>query len=157
MRNRVLEIRHLFFGGSDDKNYELVLDRVSDTEIVFRTKKPLWLSDAPNSSAEYCYKTFIARLIGDTWLGWLHFPSISSIIFLPTQLPENYTAPLTYLSANYTSPSIYLLENHTSPPHLLAGKLHYPGHLLVEKLYLPQYLLTEKLHPPSDSFDGKRH
>ncbi|KAL4192844.1 hypothetical protein AMTRI_Chr06g196260 [Amborella trichopoda] len=35
MRKRVLELRHLFFGGSDEQNYELGLDRVSDSEMFY--------------------------------------------------------------------------------------------------------------------------
>ncbi|KAL4204770.1 hypothetical protein AMTRI_Chr01g133750 [Amborella trichopoda] len=105
MRKRVLELLHLFFGGSDEENYELGLDRVSDTEMfylvsmyfsfpngfgipgrVFRTRKPLWLCDGPNSLADYCYRTFIARLTGIQTLvcipvanGVLELGSIESI------------------------------------------------------------------------------
>ncbi|KAL4185244.1 hypothetical protein AMTRI_Chr10g229770 [Amborella trichopoda] len=106
MRKRVLELRHLFFGGSDEENYELGLDRVFDIEMfylvslyfsfpngfgilgrVFRTRKLLGLSNALNSSADYCYRTFIARLTSDPWLGWLRFPSLSSILFSHERTP----------------------------------------------------------------------
>ncbi|KAL4187631.1 hypothetical protein AMTRI_Chr09g19960 [Amborella trichopoda] len=114
MRKRVLDLRQLFFGGSNE-------EQVSNTEMFYLVfmyfsfpNKPLWLSDAPNSSADYCYRTFIARLTGDPWLGWLRFPSLSSIMFLPensTPIAQELYLPRTYLPKNCTSPSIYLPKN----------------------------------------------
>lgn len=85
-RKRVLQKLHLLYGGSEDENYALRLDRVTDAEMFFLasmyftfmrghdapgrvllTNKHLWVSEAalksPGSS-EYCARAFLARSAG---------------------------------------------------------------------------------------------
>uniref|UniRef100_A0A1D1Y608 Transcription factor n=1 Tax=Anthurium amnicola TaxID=1678845 RepID=A0A1D1Y608_9ARAE len=81
-RKRVLQKLNTFFGGSDDENYALRLDRVTDTEMFFLASmyfsfppgkgapgralasgNHLWLSP-PSSSSDYCVRAFLARTTG---------------------------------------------------------------------------------------------
>ncbi|CAN8314305.1 unnamed protein product [Cochlearia groenlandica] len=108
MRKRVLQKLHRLFGGSDEDNYALSLENVTSTEIFFLASmyfffnhaqggpgrcyasgKHVWLSDAVNSSSDYCVRSFMAKSAG-----------IRTIVMVPTDagvlelgsvwsLPEN--------------------------------------------------------------------
>ncbi|KAI6707772.1 hypothetical protein NL676_010734 [Syzygium grande] len=94
MRKRVLDKLHTVFGGSDEDNYALGLDRVTDMEMFFlasmyflfptgeggpgkcfASRKHLWLTDALRSSSDYCVRSFLAKSAG-----------IQTIILVPTDL-----------------------------------------------------------------------
>ncbi|CAN6444749.1 unnamed protein product [Victoria cruziana] len=79
-RKRVLHHLHTFSGGSDEDNYALGLDRVSDAELfflssmyfsfpsgigapgkAFGTRRYLWISDFLKTSKEFCYRSYLAR------------------------------------------------------------------------------------------------
>ncbi|KAF9616410.1 hypothetical protein IFM89_029664 [Coptis chinensis] len=109
MRKRVLQKLNTYFGGSEEENIALGLDRVTDTEMFFLTSmyfsfprgegapgksygsgKHLWLSNALKCSTDYCVRSFLARLAG-----------IQTIILIPTDtgvvelgsvrsIPENF-------------------------------------------------------------------
>lgn len=83
MRKRVLQKLHTLFGGSDEDNYALGLDRVTDTEMFFLASmyfsfprgqggpgkcfaagKHVWLLDASEYSSDYCVRSFLARAAG---------------------------------------------------------------------------------------------
>ncbi|KFK37416.1 hypothetical protein AALP_AA4G254100 [Arabis alpina] len=108
MRKRVLQKLHRLFGGSDEDNYALSLEKVTATEIFFlasmyfffnhgeggpgncyASRKHVWLSDAVNSDSDYCFRSFMAKSAG-----------IRTIVMVPTDagvlevgsvwsLPEN--------------------------------------------------------------------
>ncbi|ESQ39296.1 hypothetical protein EUTSA_v10001374mg [Eutrema salsugineum] len=108
MRKRVLQKLHRLFGGSDEDNYALSLEKVTATEIFFLASmyfffnhgeggpgrcyasgKHVWLSDAVNSDSDYCFRSFMAKSAG-----------IRTIVMVPTDagvlelgsvwsLPEN--------------------------------------------------------------------
>ncbi|XP_010508006.1 PREDICTED: transcription factor ABA-INDUCIBLE bHLH-TYPE-like [Camelina sativa] len=108
MRKRVLQKLHRVFGGSDEDNYALSLEKVTATEIFFLASmyfffnhgeggpgrcyasgKHVWLSDAVNSESDYCFRSFMAKSSG-----------IRTIVMVPTDagvlelgsvwsLPEN--------------------------------------------------------------------
>ncbi|KAG0461201.1 hypothetical protein HPP92_021498 [Vanilla planifolia] len=78
MRKRVLQKLHVLYGGSDDDNYALQLDRVTDAEMFFLASmyfafpqgegapgrvllcgKHVWAS-----AADYCVRAFLARAAG---------------------------------------------------------------------------------------------
>lgn len=80
MRKRVLQKLHTLFGGSDEDNYALGLDRVTDTEMFFLASmyfsfprgeggpgkcfasgKHVWLLDALKLSSDYCVRSFLAK------------------------------------------------------------------------------------------------
>ncbi|CAL9749366.1 unnamed protein product [Musa acuminata subsp. burmannicoides] len=86
MRKRVLERLHALSGGSDDENYALQLDRITDSEMYFLASmyfsfpngedapgralasgKHIWISEAALASpacANYCVRAFLARSAG---------------------------------------------------------------------------------------------
>jgi hypothetical protein len=83
MRKRVLQKLHKLFGGSDEDNYALGLDRVTDTEMFFLASmyfsfprgeggpgkcfasgKHVWLSDALKLQSDYCVRSFLAKSAG---------------------------------------------------------------------------------------------
>ncbi|XP_059457965.1 transcription factor MTB1 [Corylus avellana] len=83
MRKRVLQKLHKLFGGSDEDNYALGLDRVTDTEMFFLASmyfsfprgeggpgkcfasgKHVWLPDALKSQSDYCVRSFLAKSAG---------------------------------------------------------------------------------------------
>nr|QOJ43717.1 bHLH transcription factor [Dracaena cambodiana] len=86
MRKLVLQKLHLLYGGSDDENYALRLDRVTDAEMFFLTSmyfsfprgqdgpgrvmvsnKYLWVPDSAlrnPSSSDYCVRACLARSAG---------------------------------------------------------------------------------------------
>ncbi|XP_058097539.1 transcription factor MTB3-like [Magnolia sinica] len=84
MRKRVLQKLHSFFGGSDEDNYAVRLDSVSDVEMFYLTSmyysftcsvgagparafssgKPIWVSDPDSCSDHYHSRAFLARLAG---------------------------------------------------------------------------------------------
>lgn len=108
MRKRVLQKLHRLFGGSDEDNYALSLEKVTATEIFFLASmyfffnhgeggpgrcyasgKHVWLSDVVYSESEYCFRSFMAKSAG-----------IRTIVMVPTDagvlelgsvwsLPEN--------------------------------------------------------------------
>ncbi|XP_030468291.2 transcription factor MTB1-like [Syzygium oleosum] len=94
MRKRVLDKLHTVFGGSDEDNYALGLDRVTDMEMFFlasmyflfptgeggpgkcfASRKHVWLTDALKSSSDYCVRSFLAKSAG-----------IQTIILVPTDV-----------------------------------------------------------------------
>ncbi|OVA08218.1 Myc-type [Macleaya cordata] len=83
MRKKVLQKLHSFFGGSDEDNYALGLDRVTDTEMFFlasmyfsfptgegapgkalHSGKHIWLSDSLKLPSDYCVRSFLSRSAG---------------------------------------------------------------------------------------------
>ncbi|URD93028.1 hypothetical protein MUK42_01488 [Musa troglodytarum] len=86
MRKRVLERLQALSGGSDDENYALQLDRITDSEMYFLASmyfsfpkgedapgralalgKHIWISEAALASpacANYCVRAFLARSAG---------------------------------------------------------------------------------------------
>ncbi|KAF5733507.1 hypothetical protein HS088_TW17G01051 [Tripterygium wilfordii] len=94
MRKRVLHKLHTLFGGSDEDNYALGLDRVTDTEMFFLASmyfcfprgqggpgkcfasgKHFWIYDALRSGTEYCLRSFLAKCAG-----------IQTIVLIPTDI-----------------------------------------------------------------------
>ncbi|EXB83886.1 hypothetical protein L484_023493 [Morus notabilis] len=88
MRKRVLQKLHNLFGGSDEDNYALGLDRVTDTEMFFLASigeggpgkcyasgKHMWVSDALKSASDYCVRSFLAKSAG-----------IQTIVLVPTDV-----------------------------------------------------------------------
>ncbi|KAB1219634.1 Transcription factor bHLH13 [Morella rubra] len=94
MRKRVLQKLHTVFGGSDEDNYALGLDRVTDTEMFFLASmyfsfprgdggpgkcfasgKHVWLLDALKSQCDYCVRSFLAKSAG-----------IQTIVLVPTEV-----------------------------------------------------------------------
>ncbi|KAF5732118.1 hypothetical protein HS088_TW18G00807 [Tripterygium wilfordii] len=94
MRKRVLHELHTLFGGSDEENYALGLDRVTDTEMLFLASmyfcfprgqggpgkcfasgKHFWIYDALRSGTEYCLRSFLGKCAG-----------IQTIVFVPTDI-----------------------------------------------------------------------
>ena len=94
MRKRVLQKLHNLFGGSDEDNHALGLDRVTDTEMFylasmyfsfprgeggpgkcFASGKHVWLPDALKSSSDYCVRSFLAKSAG-----------IQTVVLVPTEV-----------------------------------------------------------------------
>ncbi|KDP28477.1 hypothetical protein JCGZ_14248 [Jatropha curcas] len=83
MRKRVLQKLHTLSGESDEDNYALGLDRVTDTEMFFLASmyfsfpsgeggpgkcfasgKHLWITNALKSGSDYCVRSFLAKSAG---------------------------------------------------------------------------------------------
>ncbi|KAL5982816.1 hypothetical protein ACLOJK_016893 [Asimina triloba] len=84
MRKKVLQKLHSFFGGSEEDNFALQLDSVSDVEMFYLTSmyysfsygtgagpaqafssgKHIWVSDPGSCSEHYNSRAFLARLAG---------------------------------------------------------------------------------------------
>lgn len=84
MRRRVLQKLHSFFGGSDEDNYAMRLDSISDIEMFYLTSmyysfqydvraaparafssgKPIWVSDPASCLEHYDSRSFLARSAG---------------------------------------------------------------------------------------------
>ncbi|XWS76866.1 hypothetical protein CRYUN_Cryun01aG0214800 [Craigia yunnanensis] len=94
MRKRVLQKLHTLFGGSDEDNYALGLDRVTDTEMFFLASmyfsfprgeggpgkcfasgKYVWTSDALKSGSDYCVRSFLTKSAG-----------VQTIVLVPTDV-----------------------------------------------------------------------
>ncbi|KAJ8900674.1 hypothetical protein K2173_025451 [Erythroxylum novogranatense] len=94
MRKRVLQKLHTLFGESDEDNYALGLDRVTDTEMFFLASmyfsfprgeggpgkclasgKHVWISDALKTGSDYCVRSFLAKSAG-----------IQTIVLVPTDV-----------------------------------------------------------------------
>ncbi|XP_022770593.1 transcription factor bHLH13-like [Durio zibethinus] len=94
MRKRVLQKLHNLFGGSDEDNYALGLDRVTDTEMFFLASmyfsfprgeggpgkcfafgKHVWISDALKSGSDYCVRSFLTKSAG-----------VQTIVLVPTDV-----------------------------------------------------------------------
>ncbi|XVF80245.1 hypothetical protein PTKIN_Ptkin15bG0055600 [Pterospermum kingtungense] len=94
MRKRVLQKLHTMFGGSDEDNYALGLDRVTDTEMFFLASmyfsfprgeggpgqcfasgKHVWISDALKSGLDYCVRSFLTKSAG-----------VQTIVLIPTDV-----------------------------------------------------------------------
>ncbi|XVE73695.1 hypothetical protein DITRI_Ditri11bG0139600 [Diplodiscus trichospermus] len=94
MRKRVLQKLHNLFGGSDEDNYALGLDRVTDTEMFFLASmyfsfpqgeggpgkcfasgKHVWFSDALKSGSDYCVRSFLTKSAG-----------VQTIVLVPTDV-----------------------------------------------------------------------
>eukprot|EP01018_Ginkgo_biloba_P022983 Gb_36294 [translate_table: standard] len=108
MKKKILQKLHSFFGGSEDDNFVMGLDNVSDTEMFYLTSmyysfprglgipgrtlatgKYIWLKDAHRSSSGVCSRSFLARSCGiqtilcvPTGNGVLELGSVDSV-------PEN--------------------------------------------------------------------
>ncbi|GKU87925.1 hypothetical protein SLEP1_g2252 [Rubroshorea leprosula] len=93
-RKRVLQKLHVVFGGSDEDNYALGLDRVTDTEMFFlasmyfsfprgeggpgrcfASRKHVWILDALRAGSGYCVRSFLAKSAG-----------IQTIVLVPTDV-----------------------------------------------------------------------
>ncbi|KAE8721491.1 Transcription factor bHLH13 [Hibiscus syriacus] len=93
-RKRVLQKLHTLFGGSDEDNYALGLDRVTDTEMFFLASmyfsfprgeggpgkcflsgKHVWVSDALKSGLDYCVRSFLTKSAG-----------VQTIVLVPTDV-----------------------------------------------------------------------
>ncbi|XVF22363.1 hypothetical protein REPUB_Repub12eG0166300 [Reevesia pubescens] len=94
MRKRVLQKLHTLFGGSDEDNYALGLDRVTDTEMFFLASmyfsflrgeggpgkcfasgKHVWISDALKSGSDYCVRSFLTKSAG-----------VQTVVLVPTDI-----------------------------------------------------------------------
>ncbi|KAE8697275.1 Transcription factor bHLH13 [Hibiscus syriacus] len=94
MRKRVLQKLHTLFGGSDEDNYALGLDRLTDTEMFFLASmyfsfplgeggpgkcflsgKDVWVSDALRSGSDYCVRSFLTKSAG-----------VQTIVLVPTDV-----------------------------------------------------------------------
>lgn len=94
MKKRALQKLHTLFGGSDEDNYALGLDRLTDTEMFFLASmyfsfprgeggpgkclasgKHTWLSDVLNLPSEYCVRSYLAKSAG-----------IRTIVLVPTDV-----------------------------------------------------------------------
>lgn len=94
MRKRVIQNLHAVFGGYEEDDFVLHLDRVTDTEMFFlasmyftfpngeggpgtcvKLGKHLWLSDLPRSSVDYCVRSFLAKSAG-----------FQTIVLVPTDM-----------------------------------------------------------------------
>ncbi|KAK6260534.1 Myc-type [Theobroma cacao] len=94
MRKRVLQKLHTLFGGSDEDNYALGLDRVTDTEMFFLASmyfsfprgeggpgkcfasgKHVWISDSLKSGSDYCVRSFLTKSAG-----------VQTIVLVPTDV-----------------------------------------------------------------------
>ncbi|KAJ7962595.1 transcription factor bHLH13 [Quillaja saponaria] len=94
MRKRVLQKLHTSFGGSDEDNYAVGLDRVTDTEMFFLASmyfsfpqgeggpgkclasgNHVWLSDVMKPVSDYCVRSFLAKSAG-----------IQTIVLVPTNM-----------------------------------------------------------------------
>ncbi|CAK7348707.1 unnamed protein product [Dovyalis caffra] len=83
MRKRVIQKLQTLFGESDEDNYALGLDRVTDTEMFFLASmyfsfprgeggpgkcyasgKHVWISDALKTGPDYCVRSFLAKSAG---------------------------------------------------------------------------------------------
>ncbi|ERM99757.1 hypothetical protein AMTRI_Chr11g102080 [Amborella trichopoda] len=105
MRKRVLQRLHTFFGGSEEDNYAVGLDKISDTEMFYLTSmyysfprgvglpgkaltagKPIWISDPESCFAHYSSRSYLAKCAGFKTLvcfpietGVLELGSVNSI------------------------------------------------------------------------------
>ncbi|CAA0816636.1 Transcription factor bHLH13 [Striga hermonthica] len=94
MRKRVLQKLHTLFGGSDEDSYAFGLDRVTDTEMFFLASmyfsfphgeggpgacfgsgRHVWLNDSLRSPADYCVRSFLAKMAG-----------MQTIVLVPTDV-----------------------------------------------------------------------
>ncbi|KAI4369826.1 hypothetical protein MLD38_018229 [Melastoma candidum] len=94
LRKRVLHKLHTVFGGSDEDNYALVLDQVTDIEMFFLASmyflfpkgeggpgkcfasgRHVWITDATQSVSEYCVRSFLAKSAG-----------IQTLVMVPTDI-----------------------------------------------------------------------
>ena len=83
IRKKVLQKIHVLFGGLDEDNYAFGLDRVTDTEMFFlismyfsfrkgeggpgrcfSSGHHVWISDALNSTSDYCFRSHLAKSAG---------------------------------------------------------------------------------------------
>ncbi|PKA45744.1 Transcription factor bHLH13 [Apostasia shenzhenica] len=115
MRKRVLQKLHLFYGGSEDENYALRLDRVTDAEMFFLASmyftfragegapgrvllegKHYWAVGlghrSPAENSEYCVRAFLARAAGFRTIVLL--PLENGVLELGSVnlIPENFEA-----------------------------------------------------------------
>ncbi|XP_022980036.1 transcription factor bHLH13-like [Cucurbita maxima] len=94
MKKTALQKLHTLFGGSDEDNYALGLDRVTETEMFFlasmyfsfpsgeggpgkclASRKHIWLLDVLNSPSEYCVRSYLAKSAG-----------IRTVVLVPTDV-----------------------------------------------------------------------
>ncbi|KAL8227859.1 hypothetical protein R6Q57_015443 [Mikania cordata] len=92
IKKLVLQKIHALFGGLDEDNYAIGLDRVTDTEMFFLISMyfsfrkdeggpgscfgsgcHLWMSDALHSTSDYCFRSHLAKSAG-----------IQTIVLVPT-------------------------------------------------------------------------
>ncbi|KAJ4827837.1 hypothetical protein Tsubulata_046534 [Turnera subulata] len=94
MRKRVIQKLHTTFGDSDEGDYALGLDRVTDTELFFLASmyfsfrrgeggpgkclasgKHVWIPDALSVGSDYCVRSYLAKSAG-----------IRTIVLVPTDV-----------------------------------------------------------------------
>ncbi|GKU96632.1 hypothetical protein SLEP1_g9844 [Rubroshorea leprosula] len=107
-RKRVLQRLHVLFGGSDEDNYALGLDRVTDTEMFFLASmyfsfprgeggpgrclasgKHVWILDALKPGSDYCVRSFLAKSAG-----------IQTIVLVPTDVGVVELGSVRYVPEN---------------------------------------------------------
>lgn len=146
MRKRVLQKLHTLFGGTDDDSYAFGLDKVTDTEMFFlasmyfsfprgeggpgkcfESGKHVWLSDALNSSQDYCVRSFLSRsaymqtiVLIPTDVGVLELGSVRSI-------PENLK-PLQVIGSSFSSFSAHNRAEQIESSMVLTDKRDENGH-----------------------------
>ncbi|RRT74910.1 hypothetical protein B296_00009720 [Ensete ventricosum] len=114
MRKRVLERLHALSGGSDDENYALRLDRITDVEMYFLASmyfsfpkgenapgmalasgKHIWISEVGLTSpacANYCVRAFLARSAGFRTIVFLPFDAGVLELGSVDPVPESFEA-----------------------------------------------------------------
>ncbi|CAI9279052.1 unnamed protein product [Lactuca saligna] len=94
IRKKVLQKIHVLFGGLDEDSYAFGLDRVTDTEMFFlismyfsfrkgeggpgrcfSSGHHVWISDALNSTSDYCFRSHLAKSAG-----------IQTVVLVPTDV-----------------------------------------------------------------------
>ncbi|KAI3818498.1 hypothetical protein L1987_12307 [Smallanthus sonchifolius] len=94
VRKRVLQKIHVLFGGLEEDNYAFGLDKVTDTEMFFlismyfcfrkgeggpgrcfSSGRHVWISDALNSTFDYCYRSYLAKSAG-----------VQTVVLVPTDV-----------------------------------------------------------------------
>lgn len=140
MRKRVLQKLHVVYGGSDDENYALGLDRVTDAEMFFLASmyfafprgegapgrallsgKHVWVS-----SSNYCVRAFLARAAG-----------FQTIVLVPFE-----TGVLELGSVNVIPESFEVLQMIRSL--FLEGSTSRGGESKVEKVQISQFGFMER-------------
>ncbi|CAL9768252.1 unnamed protein product [Musa acuminata subsp. burmannicoides] len=114
MRKRVLERLHALSGGSDDENYALRLDRITDVEMYFLASmyfsfpkgenppgmalasgKHIWISEVGLTSpacGNYCVRAFLARSAGFRTIVFLPFDAGVLELGSVDPVPESFEA-----------------------------------------------------------------
>ncbi|VVA89674.1 unnamed protein product [Arabis nemorensis] len=176
MRKSVLQKLHALFGGLEEDNCALGLDRVTDTEMFllasmyfsfprgeggpgkcFDSGKPVWLSDLVNSGSDYCVRSFLAKSAG-----------IQTVVLVPTDigvvefgstrcLPESeesmrsirslFSSPVRVLATTTAPlPVVVVAENNDDNRTVNASKIF--GKELHSSSFLHHHHQTQYQQPP---------